>query len=449
MHQNLPVVSIVGRPNVGKSSLFNRVLGRRAAVVDDEPGVTRDRNYADTVHDGVAFTLVDTGGLIPTSRDTLVRSIHDQVDAAIEESSVIVFLVEASTGPTDLDLLIAKRLRRQCPHAVILAVNKAESKASQYDVAEHVSLGCGEPRPVSALHGLGVADLVDEIVAKLKKGATARRTHKPVDISIAILGRPNAGKSLLVNRLLKEKRMIVDASPGTTRDAIDSFLAYRHQRVRLIDTAGLRRKSQVKDTVEKHTNLRALQSIERADVCVLMIDAQQGVATQDLKILAKIAQAHKGMMVCLSKWDLVEKDHRTFDAMVSELRRRYMEMRDVPVVSVSALTGLRVWHILDHACAIRARMRTQLGASAFTERLHEWIRARPHPMVGSREVRFLGGKQATAEFPLFLFFCTNPKLVQPSYERYLVNKIHDTFDFRGCPLEVSFRPPGRRPGSEH
>ncbi|MBD3392391.1 MAG: ribosome biogenesis GTPase Der [Chitinivibrionales bacterium] len=448
MRSRLPIVSIVGRPNVGKSSLFNRILGRKAAVVDDVSGVTRDRHYAAAMCLGVEFSIVDTGGLVPSSRDGLVAAVRAQVDCAVAESAAIVLVCEAGTGPTDLDLLIARHLRRQCSGNVILAVNKAESRAARYEVDSFVSLGCGEPLAISALHGQGVGDLIERVVELVRAArGRARGTQPDADLSLAILGRPNAGKSLLVNTLLKAERMIVDAAPGTTRDAVDSFMTYHRTTIRLIDTAGLRRKSQVKEDLERYTNLRALQSIELADICILMIDAHAGIASQDLKILNKIREARRGVVVCFNKWDLVQKDHRTFDHLTHAVRGQYMELRHVPILSVSALTGLRVRAILDAALSVRERMRLRVNAKSLENNVLEWTRAQGHPLVGTKEVRFLGARQAKIDFPCFQLFCTNPGLVRPSYERYLMNKICEAYEFSGCPVVLAFKGPGRpKPG---
>jgi GTP-binding protein len=439
----LPIVSIIGRPNVGKSSLFNRIAGRKIAVVDDYSGVTRDRNYADASWVGTDFTVVDTGGFVPSSKNRLVGSINEQVGIAIDESSAIIFCVDAGTGPADIDVLIAKKLRRECRERVIVAINKAESPSASIETGEFLSLGCGEPARVSALHGTGVADLLDRVVEIIVKHGASIKPGKTADISVAVLGRPNAGKSLFVNKLLNCNRMIVDDEPGTTRDAIDSFVTHEGKTVRIIDTAGLRRKSQVKNQLEYYTNVRSLDSLERCDVAVLMIDAAAGAGSQDLKILAQVLKARKGAIACLNKWDIVEKDHRTFDKLAAEIREQYAELRHIPMVSISALTGQRTRTVLDIAFEVRERMTEKVNQGEFRTAMFEWTRTKPHPNAAAGEVRFLGGKQLDDFFPHFLFFCTNPKLVQTGYERFLINNIYETFGFEGCPVGVTFRPPGK------
>ena len=336
-----PVVSIVGRPNVGKSSLFNRIIGKRIAVVDDFAGVTRDRNYYSAQWSGVPFLIVDTGGLIPNVHEAMPEAIHDQVNIAIKESDVVLFMVDAGTGPTDLDLLVAKQLRR-ISERVILVVNKAESSSVIFDLDSFRSLGIGTPHPISALHGKGVADLLDLVLEIISREPTEPVEEAEPDLKLTIIGRPNAGKSSLVNKLLGQNRMIVDDKPGTTRDAIDSELEYNGRRVTLIDTAGLRKRARVKQDMEYYSNLRALSSIERCDVCVLMVDVNGEIGVQDLRILKRVIEMHKGVLLCWNKWDLKEKDHRTFDQLVEETRREFMELRWVPMLSISALTGQRV-----------------------------------------------------------------------------------------------------------
>ncbi|MBD3317772.1 MAG: ribosome biogenesis GTPase Der [Chitinivibrionales bacterium] len=442
---SLPIVSIVGRPNVGKSSLFNRVLRRRAAVIDATPGVTRDRNYMAAEWCGRRFMLVDTGGFMPVAGEPMTEEINRQVDIAMAESAVIVFVVDAGPGPTDLDELIARRLRRQFRERVILAVNKAENEESRLDASRNISLGCGDPYPISALHGEGVGDLLDKVCELLSKAEASGETEThPEEVRVAVVGRPNAGKSSFVNRVLNQERMIVDSVPGTTRDSIDTTVVLGERRVVIVDTAGLRRKSQVKDNVEYYANLRALASIERSDICVLMVDATEGMTEQNLKVVARVFENRKGIVVCWNKWDLVEKNSKTFDLVVAELRRQYMELRHVPVLAISALTGQRVRRALEAALAVNDRLLRRISTGEFGRYLTEWVRVRPHPFTANKDVRIMGGKQRPAEYPVFEFFCNHPALVLPSYKRYLINKIHETWDFEGCPIVLQFKRAGKR-----
>jgi GTP-binding protein len=442
--KSLPIVSIVGRPNVGKSSLFNRILGRRIAVVDETAGVTRDRNYMRALWNDTEFVLADTGGMVPNARERMAEEIHAQVAVAIAESQVIVFLTEAATGPTDLDMMIARTLRQRFRDRVILAVNKAESAGAELDAAAHHRLGCGEPLPVSALHGKGVADLMDRICEEIERlGPDESAAGGEAALRLAVVGRPNVGKSSFVNKLLKQQRMIVDNAPGTTRDAIDSLMHHDSRPVRLIDTAGLRRKSQIRDNVEYYANLRALGSLDRCDVAALMIDTTDGMREQDLRILSHALELRRGVIVCWNKWDIVEKSAKTFDNLVKETRERYMELRFIPMISISALTGQRVSHVLDIAFEVHERMGKRLAPAELRSAFFEWVRQHPHPIAGTREVRFLGIKQADASTPLFQIFCTNPSLIQPSYRRYLTNKLQERFDFTGCPVAFAFRTAGK------
>lgn len=439
------VVAIVGRPNVGKSSLFNRMVGRRLAVVDSMSGVTRDRNYADTSWHDTEFTVVDTGGLIPYLADGMVDRVRAQVDQAVAEADVVVFLVDASTGPTDLDLGIAKRLRKGAADRLLLVANKVESEARELELGEFMVLGCGEPIALSALHGMGTRILLDQIVEKLEaqaaKGKPARR-HEGV--KVAVVGRPNAGKSSFVNKLLKQDRMIVDPIPGTTRDAIDSHVQFHGSAITIVDTAGLRRKSQVKNDVEYYGNLRALESIERADVCALLIDAAAGIGEQDLRIVRKVNELRKGIVVCFNKWDIVEKDQKTFDHLVAEMKHRYMQLRHVPILAISALTGKRLPAVLQCVLQVHQRLTTRVPSGQFRESARRWTRSKPHPNVRNKQVRVMGGKQVPAPYPMFHFYAANHTLVQPSYRRYLANKIYEEFDFEGCPVVLAFRPLARR-----
>lgn len=438
---SIPVVSIVGRPNVGKSSLFNRIIGKRIAIVDDLAGVTRDRNYFKADWNDCPFMLVDTGGLVPTLHDILPERIHEQVEIATKESSVILFLVEAHTGPTDLDLMVAKQLRRSFQNRVLLIVNKSESADSVFELDSYRSLGIGDPFPVSALHGSGIADLLDEIVIRLRslsQNELVLTEEKDNALKLAVVGRPNAGKSSLVNKMLGTNRMIVDSLPGTTRDSIDSEVVFNDSRVILIDTAGIRKRARVKDDVEYYSNLRAMKSVERCDVCILMIDVTEGIGVQDLRILRSISQLRKGVLLVWNKWDIMEKDHRTFDQLVAETRHQYMELRPVPMISVSALTGQRVQAIISLAMEIKQRMEKKIPGAEFENTVFEWVRSHPHPAIPENPVRFLGARQVPAPFPLFKFFVTNHKDIAPSYERYLTNKIYDTWGFEGCPLTLEF-----------
>jgi GTPase len=431
-------VSIVGRPNVGKSSLFNRILGKRVAVVDGTPGVTRDRQYRDASWNGCDFTLVDTGGLDVGAREGMPLEIAKQVAIACEESDVILFLVDATVGVTDMDALIARRLRKE-KSIVLLVINKAESKRSMFEIGDFVSLGLGEGLPVSALHGTSIGDLLDNVCTALRTSKKPAKPFQPVSgLRIAIVGRPNAGKSSLVNKLVKEERMIVTPQPATTRDSIDTAMDYNGTPVVLIDTAGLRKKANVHDAVEYYCNVRSLESIRRCDVCVLMIDSSLGIEEQDLKIIRQIMLLHKGAIVCFNKWDIFPKDHTTFDHLVANARETYMELRHVPMVSISALTGQRATQVIDIAIKIKARMETRVPPADLRGKVKEWERVHPHPVTTKGALKILSADQVAGSYPIFRFFSKNAKYAGTSYKRFLANKIYETYDFEGCPVAIEF-----------
>jgi GTP-binding protein len=441
----LPIVSIVGRPNVGKSCLFNRIIGLKVAVVDDVAGVTRDRNYRETAWNGCAFSLVDTGGLVPSSKDGMVQDIARQVAIACEESDVILFLVDVKCGVSDQDIAVARGLRKQAGGNVVLVVNKCESKQAQYDIGAFMALGLGEGFAVSALQGYGVGDLLDTVTAMLKRAGKKRSLSSAMRderdfVKVAVVGRPNAGKSSLVNKLLGHHRMIVRPDPGTTRDSIDSEMTYKGRAMVLIDTAGLRKKANVKEDLEYYCNLRAIASIDRCDVAVLVIDAALGIHEQDLRIVRKIVDMRKGILVCLNKWDLVHKTHTTFDEFAAHIRNAYMELAHAPMVSASALTGQRVTAVLDRALEIYGRMRTRVDARELSNLVRSWAVEHPHPITENRQVTIKTCVQAEASFPLFHLMSTNPRNGLPNYKRFIANKLYDTYDFIGCPVVVDFLP---------
>ncbi len=406
------------------------------------PGVTRDRNYYSAAWCGIDFTLVDTGGMLPDVHEKLPEAIHEQVNIAVKESRAVLFIVDAQTGVTDLDLLIAKQIRRSTSDKVILVVNKSESRQTAFELDSFRSLGLGEPLAISALHGLGVADLLDKvakIIVKSMENKSASSDDQSA-LKLAIIGRPNAGKSSLVNKLLKQNRMIVDSQPGTTRDSIDSEMIHNDKKYVLIDTAGLRKKSHVKHDVEYYSNLRALESMDRCDICALVIDVTEKIGVQDLRILRKILEMRKGVLIVWNKWDIMEKNHKTFDILVSETRALYPELKFVPMVSISALTGQRVTVILDYALGIKNRMNVRLPSSELEDQIFAWVRKHPHPAIPGNPVRFMGAKQVESYFPFFRFFVTNPDEIAPSYVKYLQKKIHETYNFNGCPVVLEFKP---------
>jgi len=409
------------------------------------PGVTRDRNYYSASWQGLDFTLVDTGGMLPDVHEGLPEAIHEQVNIAVKESRAIMFIVDAQTGITDLDLLIAKQIRRLAADKVILVVNKSESLQTVFDRDSFRALGLGDPFAISATHGLGIGDMLDRVSSVVKKSLDELpfKNTAAAELKLAIIGRPNAGKSSLVNKLLGKNRMIVDSTPGTTRDAIDSELIYQGKKVILIDTAGLRKKSHVKHDVEYYSNLRALESIERCDICALVIDVTAEIGVQDLRILRQVLAQRKGVLLIWNKWDIMEKDHKTFDNLVLDVRQQFQELKTIPMTSISALTGQRVTSIIDIALDIKSRLGVRVPSSEFEDKVFSWTRVHPHPAIPEDPVRFLGAKQVDAYFPFFRFFVTNPDEMAPSYVKYLSRKIYETYDFNGCPVVLEFKPAGK------
>ena len=446
----IPVIAIVGRPNVGKSSLFNRILGRCAAVVDDVPGVTRDRNYRPFLWQDRRFLLVDTGGMVMSEKEMLHRSVNAQIDQAVAEAAAVLFVVEAGCGITAEDEHMARLLRKKAADKTILIVNKAESPRHQHEMDVFLNLGLGKPWPVSALHGSNVAEVLDEVAERIGCSNAAPGEQPPESgdppLRIAIVGRPNVGKSSFVNKLLGRDRMIVDDEAGTTRDSVDSEMEYNGRRVVLIDTAGLRKKSHIKQDLEYYFNLRAIRSIERCDVCVVVVDATGEIGVQDLRIVGKALEMRKGMLLAFNKWDAVEKNHKTFDRLVADVKQQFQELRPLPMFAISALTGRRLTAVVDEAFKIKERMVRRLPSAEFEDTLFTWVRAHPHPAIPQKPVRFLGARQLEAPCPLFRIIATNHRKMADSYVRFLMNKIYDTYDFTGCPVVLEFRgvtKPGR------
>jgi GTP-binding protein len=453
-----PIVALVGRPNVGKSTLFNRIVGRRMAIVEDLPGTTRDRLYADADWAGVDFVVVDTGGLVelrstgqadrqrpaPATAQTagvesglFLEQMRDQAYVAIAEAEVVVFLVDAEAGMTAGDQEVAEVLRRtQKP--VLLAANKADNERRRADAVEFYALGLGDPMPISALHGLGTGDLLDAIVEALPP-IEAEEDEEDERVKIAIVGRPNVGKSSLLNRLLGQERVIVSEVPGTTRDAIDMEVQFGDERIVLIDTAGIRRRGKIAPGVEKYSALRSLKAINRADVCLLLIDAQDKVAAQDQHIAGYILEEAKSVVVVVNKWDAIEKDTHTMAEYVQEVRGALRFLDYVPVLFVSAKTGQRVQQTLEVALQVQAERMRRISTGALNRLLQEALARNPPKSKGGQIPRFYYATQAEVDPPTFVFFVNDHTLIHFSYERYLENRIREVYGFLGTPLRLVFR----------
>jgi GTP-binding protein len=433
-----PVVTLVGRPNVGKSTLFNRLIEERLAIVEDVPGTTRDRIYADARWGGLTLTLVDTGGLLPDSNGDLMASVRDQVEIAMAEAEVIVFLVDAKEGLTATDLDIASLLRR-CNKPVILAANKADNESRRQAAVEFYELGLGDPYPISALHGTGTGDLLDAILDVVPPEQPEEEAE---GVRIAIVGRPNVGKSLLLNTVLGEDRMIVSDKPGTTRDAVDSLVEWDGQPVTLIDTAGIRRRGRIEPGVERYSVIRALRAIQRSDVALLLIDAVDGITAQDAHIAGYVVEEARGVVIVVNKWDLIEKDSHTMDAYTGEIRQALKFISYAPLVFVSALTGQRVGRALDVALRVQEARSHRAPTGQLNRILRDAALSHSPPSKRGKRLKIYYATQARTAPPSFVFFVNDPQLVHFSYRRYLENKLREAFGFEGSPLRLSFRKRG-------
>ncbi len=433
----LPVVAVVGRPNVGKSTFFNRILGQRIAIVEDFPGVTRDRNFARTEWNGRQFYLVDTGGMVENSDEPMDRLIREQVLTAIDEADVVVQLVDGKAGPHPLDYEVAEYLRRT-QRPAMLVVNKVDNLGAPNALAHHEfwDVGLGEPLPVSSLSGKGSGDVLDAVVALLPE---AGEEGEDDVLRVAVIGKPNVGKSSFVNRLLGEERLVVSDVAGTTRDAIDTPLQFHGQTLVFVDTAGLRRQSRIDDGVEFYSTIRTERAIERADVCLLLIDATEGVAVQDLKIAEKAWEAGCGLIIVANKWDLVEKETMTAPHFEKELRNRAPFLQWVPVVFTSTLTGQRVQRVLPMVLEVEEQRNRRISTHEVNDVMRELVaRARP-PAHHGHPVKFLYGTQVAVRPPNFVLFSNSPEGVAESYQRYLVNGFRAAWGFNGVPLRITLR----------
>lgn len=433
----MPIVALVGRPNVGKSTLFNRLIGEHRAVVHEVPGTTRDRLYGTAEWRDREFTVIDTGGIgLDTGEGDLLADVRLQAEEAMAEADVIVWVVDASTGLTAADDEVADQLRTS-RKPVILTANKAENVRRQQDaVAEFSSLGFEEPVVISALHGEGTGDLLDAIVAWFPKAPAGEETQPAV--SVAIVGRPNVGKSSLVNALVGSRRSIVRGEAGTTRDAIDSTIVRDGQSILLIDTAGIRRRGRIQPGVEKFSVLRAVRAIERADVAVLLIDATEGVLAQDTHVAGYVDEAAKGLIVAVNKWDLVEK-HPKAQQEYTEVLRRDLKFADwAPVIFVSARTGQRVERVISEALAIQAERTKRVPTPQLNDVIRRAVEAHPLSERGRTLKIYYTAQTGTAP-PRFICFCNDPRLVHFSYVRYLNNTLRAHFGFDGTPIRIEFR----------
>ncbi len=436
----MALVAIVGRPNVGKSTLFNRLTEERRAIVDDQPGVTRDRLFGTVEWTGRTFDLVDTGGLVPRSAERFDAAIREQVMLTLEEADVILFVVDTLTGISDLDAEVAGLLRR-AEQPVIVVANKADNTARSLDAAEFWGLGFEQMFPLSAVNGTGTGDFLDAVVAALPE--EPERENEPDVPRIAFLGRPNVGKSSLANRLLGRTRSIVTEVAGTTRDAVDARLRIGEgedaREVILVDTAGLRKKARVRENVEFYSTLRTERALQSCDVAVVLIDGERGLESQDARVLREAEAMKKGMVIVVNKWDLVEKETNTARDVDQMIRERMGLIDFVPIVFASALTGQRAEKVLEVALRVFDERRKRVQTAKLNEVVEAAVQRQPPPSLNGQYVKIKYASQVRDEPPVFAFFCNHPQGVKESYRRYLENRLREAFGFEGVPLTLSFK----------
>lgn len=431
-----PIVAMVGRPNVGKSTLFNRLAGKRISIVQDTPGVTRDRVYAEAEWLTHTFTMIDTGGIEPERNDIIVKQMRRQANIAIETADVIVFIVDGKEGLTPADREVASMLRKS-KKPVVLVVNKIDSLKEEDNAWEFYNLGIGDPITISAAQGLGLGDMLDRVVENFDNSYLEEEEDEY--IRIAMIGKPNVGKSSLINKLLGEDRVIVSDVAGTTRDAIDSYLEHGDDKFILIDTAGIRRKSKVKEEIERYSVIRTYAAIERADVCILMIDAQEGVTEQDEKIIGYAHELNKAIMVVVNKWDLIEKDDKTLDKYKKELQSKLKFLSYAPYVFISALTGQRTHKILEVAKMCYDNYSKRISTGILNDVIDRAVLMKEPPIVGLKRLKIYYATQVATRPPKFIFFVNDPSATHFSYQRYLENQLRESFDFEGTGIQIEYR----------
>ena len=431
-----PIVAMVGRQNVGKSTLFNKLAGKRISIVQDTPGVTRDRVYAESEWLNRKFTMIDTGGIEPESSDIIVKQMRRQAQIAIEMADVIVFVVDGKEGLTAADQEVAQMLRKS-KKPVVLVVNKIDRLALEENSYEFYNLGIGDPITISASQGLGLGDMLDEVVKYFNDPSEDEEDDEY--IRIAMIGKPNVGKSSLINRLLGEERVIVSNVPGTTRDSIDSYLETEDGKFILVDTAGLRRKSKVKEEIERYSVIRTYAAIEKADVAILVIDAEQGITEQDEKIIGYAHEMNKAIMVVVNKWDLIEKDDKTLSNYQKDLQQKLKFMPYAKYLFISALTGQRVHKILSTAKYCYDNYSKRVSTGLLNDVISKAVLMKEPPVVALKRLKIYYATQVATKPPKFVFFVNDPNLLHFSYGRYLENQLRESFDFDGTGIEIEYR----------
>lgn len=431
-----PIVTIVGRPNVGKSTLFNRIAGRRISITEDTPGITRDRIYAECQWLDNYFTLIDTGGIEPNTTDTIFEQMRIQAEIAIDMADVVLFMVDGKEGLRADDTEVAQMLRK-ANKEIILLVNKMDRFVDEDNIYEFYKLGLGDPVSISSAEALGIGDLLDEIISKFDKSMNTEEEDD--SIKIAVIGKPNAGKSSIINKIIGEERVIVSDIPGTTRDAIDTKFESNYKKYTLIDTAGIRKKSKVLESVEKYSVLRAFTAVERADICILVIDADKGVTEQDIRIAGYSHDSNKGMIIAVNKWDLIEKDNKTFKEFTDDIRQKLAYAPYAPIMTVSALTGQRVNKMLDAVDEVYSFRNLRISTGVLNDILTEAVLMNQPATVKGKRLKIFYGSQVAVNPPKFLIFVNDKEIVHFSYERYIENKIREAFEYKGTPIIIEFR----------
>ena len=434
----MSLVAIVGRPNVGKSTLFNRLVGMRQAIVDETAGVTRDRHYGKCEWCGNEFSVVDTGGYTTNSDDVFEEEIRKQVVLAIEEADLVLFMTEAATGITDYDEEIADILRRS-GKPVILAVNKVDTGDKMYDTFQFYSLGLGEIWSISAANGGGTGDLLDEIVKQLPEDTAIKTDEHPELPHITIVGKPNVGKSSLTNALLGNERNIVTPVAGTTRDSISTYYNKFGHEFMIVDTAGMRKKTKVHEDLEFYSVMRSIRAIEHSDVCILMIDAQSGIESQDMSIFNLIVRNGKGCVIVVNKWDTIEKDSNTMKQYTEAIKSRLAPFNDIPIIFTSVIKKQRIMDVLNAAAEVYANYSTKISTSKLNEAMLPEIENYPPPAWKGKYIKIKYVTQLPTKAPKFAFFCNLPQYIKAPYKRFIENKLREKFNFRGCPIDVFFR----------
>jgi len=429
------IVAIVGRPNVGKSTLFNRLVERRQAIIDNQSGVTRDRHYGQSEWQGKTFTVIDTGGYVVGSEDVFEKAIREQVQLAIEEAGIILFMVDCATGLHDLDKEFAQVLRAS-KKAVLIVANKADNPERSYMAAEFYSLGLGEIFPISSMTGSGTGELLDEMIKQLPSVSETADDSIP---RIAILGRPNVGKSSFLNALLGTERTIVTDLAGTTRDSIDTHYNLFGKNFIITDTAGVRKKSKVRENLEFYSVIRSIKALEDCDVCIVLIEAGSGLEAQDLNLISLSYRRSKGLVLMVNKWDLVEKDHTTQKKMISAIKEKLAPNDDIPIIFTSVINKQRIMKVIETALEVDENRRKRIATSALNDALLPEIEKNPPPAIKGRYIKIKYITQLPTKTPHFAFFCNYPQYIKAPYQRFLENKLRKSFNFTGVPVKLFFR----------